>query len=110
MRAPPEGSPTHAGLDAGTLAGAEGIEPSNAGIKIRCLTTWRRPNFVVAGCPARSGIKPAGPPRKPPKMPLVQGFVPAPRPVAGAGGHRYKGASRGEGASFRTGSGSSSAW
>src|SRR6185437_5239352 len=26
------------------LAGAEGFEPSNAGIKIRCLTTWRRPN------------------------------------------------------------------
>ena len=26
------------------VAGAEGIEPSNAGIKIQCLTTWRRPN------------------------------------------------------------------
>ena len=26
------------------LAGAEGIEPSNAGIKIRCLTAWRRPS------------------------------------------------------------------
>jgi hypothetical protein len=26
------------------LAGAEGIEPSNAGIKIQCLTAWRRPN------------------------------------------------------------------
>ena len=26
------------------LAGAEGIEPSNAGIKIQCLTTWRRPS------------------------------------------------------------------
>ena len=31
------------------VAGAEGIEPSNAGIKIQCLTTWRRPNCVVAG-------------------------------------------------------------
>lgn len=25
------------------LAGAEGFEPSNAGTKNRCLTTWRRP-------------------------------------------------------------------
>ena len=34
------------------LAGAEGIEPSNAGIKIQCLTTWRRPS--------RSGGKASG--------------------------------------------------
>jgi integrase len=27
------------------LAGAEGFEPPNGGIKTRCLTTWRRPNF-----------------------------------------------------------------
>ncbi len=27
------------------LAGEVGIEPTNAGIKIRCLTTWRLPNF-----------------------------------------------------------------
>lgn len=26
------------------LAGAAGFEPANAGIKSRCLTTWRRPN------------------------------------------------------------------
>ena len=26
------------------LAGAGGIEPPNGGIKIRCLTAWRRPN------------------------------------------------------------------
>ena len=25
------------------VAGAAGIEPANAGIKIRCLTAWRRP-------------------------------------------------------------------
>ena len=30
------------------LAGAEGIEPSNAGIKIRCLTAWRHPNWLHA--------------------------------------------------------------
>jgi hypothetical protein len=31
------------------LAGAEGFEPPNGGIKTRCLTTWRRPNisFIV---------------------------------------------------------------
>ena len=27
------------------LAGAAGFEPANAGIKTRCLTTWRRPNI-----------------------------------------------------------------
>jgi hypothetical protein len=27
------------------MAGAEGIEPSNDGIKIRCLTAWLRPNI-----------------------------------------------------------------
>jgi hypothetical protein len=26
------------------MAGAGGFEPPNGGIKIRCLTTWRRPN------------------------------------------------------------------
>ena len=26
------------------LAGAPGLEPGNGGIKIRCLTTWLRPN------------------------------------------------------------------
>ncbi len=28
----------------GKLAGAPGFEPGNGGIKIRCLTTWLRPN------------------------------------------------------------------
>jgi hypothetical protein len=27
------------------LAGAGGFEPPYAGIKIRCLTTWLRPNY-----------------------------------------------------------------
>ena len=27
------------------LAGAEGFEPTNAGSKDRCLTTWRRPSM-----------------------------------------------------------------
>src|SRR3954469_11985510 len=29
------------------LAGAAGFEPANAGIKSRCLTTWRRPSRRV---------------------------------------------------------------
>src|SRR5690606_36010443 len=32
------------------LAGAEGFEPPNGGIKTRCLTTWRRPNFSQTCC------------------------------------------------------------
>ena len=41
-----------AAVGADWMAGAEGFEPSNAGIKIRCLTTWRRPNragTILAG-------------------------------------------------------------
>src|SRR5665647_3796485 len=29
------------------LAGAPGFEPGDGGIKIRCLTTWLRPNLVA---------------------------------------------------------------
>jgi hypothetical protein len=29
------------------LAGAPGFEPGNAGIKIRCLTSWLRPNISM---------------------------------------------------------------
>ena len=29
------------------VVGAAGIEPANAGIKIRCLTAWRRPNKSI---------------------------------------------------------------
>ena len=30
-------------------SGAEGLEPTNGGIKARCLTTWRRPilSFII---------------------------------------------------------------
>jgi integrase len=31
--------------DVGELAGVEGFEPPNGGIKTRCLTTWRHPNL-----------------------------------------------------------------
>src|SRR5438034_710068 len=31
------------------MAGAPGLEPGNGGIKIRCLTTWLRPNGRRAG-------------------------------------------------------------
>ena len=36
------------------LDGAEGIEPSNGGIKIRCLTAWLRPSADGSG-PVKSG-------------------------------------------------------
>jgi hypothetical protein len=29
--------------NAKNMAGAEGLEPTDGGIKTRCLTTWRRP-------------------------------------------------------------------
>src|SRR5688500_2919581 len=29
------------------LAGVEGFEPPNGGIKTRCLTTWRHPNCLT---------------------------------------------------------------
>ncbi len=29
------------------MAGAEGLEPANAGSKTRCLTTWRRPSIKI---------------------------------------------------------------
>ena len=32
------------------LAGAPGIEPGNVGIKIRCLTAWRRPIMHLVLC------------------------------------------------------------
>src|SRR5206468_161664 len=37
-----------------TLAGAPGFEPGNAGIKIRCLTTWLRPKRVIGSDPGRT--------------------------------------------------------
>ena len=35
------------GWKARSLDGAAGFEPANGGIKIRCLTTWRRPNGAI---------------------------------------------------------------
>ena len=29
------------------LSGAVGFEPTNGGVKVRCLTTWRRPIFSM---------------------------------------------------------------
>jgi hypothetical protein len=69
------------------LAGAEGIEPSNAGIKIQCLTTWRRPTRVAPYKASRAR----------PQTGLAIGQMPGQTrvfgPVAGLGGHRYKDAS-----------------
>ena len=36
------------------MAGAGGFEPPNDGIKIRCLTTWRRPNTLREHEPAHT--------------------------------------------------------
>jgi hypothetical protein len=49
-----------AGLDAGgaALAGAEGIEPSHGGIKIRCLTAWLRPKTPIAAAPLYGVLAP----------------------------------------------------
>ena len=55
---------------------------------------------------ARLRINQPGRGANPAKQPEGRHFC----PVAGGGGHGYKGASRGEGPSFRTGSESSSAW
>src|ERR1700679_4116050 len=37
------------------LAGVEGFEPPNGGIKTRCLTTWRHPNLEKNRRPASTG-------------------------------------------------------
>ena len=58
----------HARRSMDWLAGAEGIEPSNAGIKIQCLTTWRRPSRSAPPI-----TRPAWT-RKPGKSPLGQGL------------------------------------
>src|SRR3954451_24356873 len=42
------------------MAGAPGFEPGNGGIKIRCLTTWLRPNQArgpYRGGPQRSTLR-----------------------------------------------------
>ena len=42
-RANPE---RHSRIEQDRLVGAVGFEPTDGGIKIRCLTTWRRPNMA----------------------------------------------------------------
>ena len=39
------------------MAGEVGIEPTNAGIKIRCLTTWRLPKTLVILRPQRMPLQ-----------------------------------------------------
>ena len=31
------------------MAGTAGLEPADEGVKVPCLTTWRRPNVVKVG-------------------------------------------------------------
>src|ERR1700759_4679145 len=42
------------------LAGAPGFEPGDGGIKIRCLTTWLRPNRAWRMRADHSGAPPPG--------------------------------------------------
>jgi hypothetical protein len=90
------------------LAGAEGIEPSNAGIKIQCLTTWRRPSrrtpYKASRAPPQT--RPARA-KWPPKMPLRQGLRAR---LRGRGGIVIRAPPEARGHVFRTGSESSSAW
>src|SRR5450432_1241045 len=37
------------------MAGVEGFEPPNGGIKTRCLTTWRHPSIPSARAERRAG-------------------------------------------------------
>src|SRR6187401_725087 len=43
-------------VDPGKLAGVEGFEPPNGGIKTRCLTAWRHPSVIVS-----ERLRPASP-------------------------------------------------
>jgi hypothetical protein len=78
------------------LAGAPGFEPGNGGIKIRCLTTWLRPNLpqsAVLGaaiqCPGwGAGLKR---PRSPAKETRGRSVAqPGSAPRSGRGGRRFK--------------------
>ena len=43
----------HIGCDFLQMAGAEGFEPSNVGVRVPCLTTWRHP---TASCKKLAGV------------------------------------------------------
>jgi hypothetical protein len=41
------------------MAGVAGFEPTNDGVKVRCLTAWLHPNvqeYTSCGCPVSTGI------------------------------------------------------
>ena len=48
-------------LSAVELAGVEGFEPPNGGIKTRCLTTWRHPSKSTQNSPNHPLVRGAGP-------------------------------------------------
>ena len=78
------------------LAGAPGFEPGNGGIKIRCLTTWLRPNGRNLPCLAplfnvleeSAGLKRARSPAKGTRGRSVA--QPGSAPRSGRGGRRFK--------------------
>lgn len=48
-------------MELGGMAGAPGFEPGDGGIKIRCLTSWLRPNLGGADHIARAVLVARGP-------------------------------------------------
>src|SRR5215212_4504780 len=48
-----ESTTTFSDQSAYLLAGVEGFEPPNGGIKTRCLTTWRHPNCLTVRASAQ---------------------------------------------------------
>jgi hypothetical protein len=88
------------------LAGAPGFEPGNAGIKIRCLTTWLRPNQIGSFPAPRAGAAQTPPltyrlpvkkgsrlkrPERPARARASRSVAqPGSAPASGAGGRRFK--------------------
>jgi hypothetical protein len=52
----------------GELAGVEGFEPPNGGIKTRCLTTWRHPS-ISARAEKNAGAHLTAASGRPPALP-----------------------------------------
>ena len=57
------------------MAGAPGFEPGNGGIKIRCLTTWLRPNCTEESRPGQSRRRWRGPYMRRPARSTSDGVI-----------------------------------
>ena len=91
----PSNDPDSRALAVEILAGAGGIEPPNAGIKIRCLTAWRRPSVsrcrsIAASFGQGNHLREAfayGLSRHPELRSVAQSGS---APASGAGGRRFE--------------------